>query len=220
MTPDAINQMLSNINEPSEKLKLLQSKKNDISTDVYNKIQAEIMEQTKQQRSNRYGWSMSPEDVSAHMKDFEAMDRDTRFKYYQDYNLHQNEKRVSKQMTSAEQSEYDKLNKIMAKKFGELQKDNRSEEDKKQEQSRLESALQTMQETSISSNAGIQSIVKQSEEVQKGVIKNFGDQINFMAQQNASISNMLAITARTIQKPNIYELDKTVISMIPELRGA
>jgi hypothetical protein len=73
--------------------------------------------------------------------------------------------------------------------------------------------------TSISSNAGIQSIVKQSEEVQKGVIKNFGDQINFMAQQNASISNMLAITARTIQKPNIYELDKTVISMIPELRG-
>jgi hypothetical protein len=31
---------------------------------------------------------------------------------------------------------------------------------------------------------------------------------------------MLAITARTIQKPNVYELDKTVISMIPELRGA
>lgn len=219
LTPDAINQMLSNINEPSEKLKLLQSKKNDISTDVYNKIQAEIMEQTKQQRNSKYGWSMSPEDVSAHMKDFEAMDRDTRLQYFKDYNLHQNERRVSKQMTSYEEEEYKKLNAIMAKKFSELQKDNRSEEDKKQEQLRLESALQTMRETSISSNAGIQSIVKQSEEVQKGVIKNFGDQINFMAQQNASISNMLAITARTIQKPNVYELDKTVISMIPELRG-
>ena len=219
LTPDAINQMLSNINEPSEKLKLLQSKKNDISTDVYNKIQAEIMEQTKQQRSSRYGWSMSPEDVGAHMKDFEAMDRDTRLQYFKDYNRHQNERRVSKQMTSSEEEEYKKLNAIMAKKFNELQKDNRSEEDKKQEQLRLESALQTMRETSISSNAGIQSIVKQSEEVQKGVIKNFGDQINFMAQQNASISNMLAITARTIQKPNVYELDKTVISMIPELRG-
>ena len=40
-----------------------------------------------------------------------------------------------------------------------------------------------------------------------------------MAQQQASITNMLTVTAKTIQKPAIFELDKTVISLIPELKG-
>lgn len=219
LTPDEINNMLNSINEPSEKLKLLQSKKNDIQAADYQRIQKSILELTSKQRTDKFGWSMTPTNVLSHLKDFENMDVQKRVEYFQEYNKHQNELRLSGNMSKSEQTEYDKINKMMSVKFAELSKDKRSQEEKDQENKRLNEFLEKMTESSISSVTGIESLVKQSEDVQKGIVKNFSDQINYMAQQQASITNMLTITAKTIQKPAIFELDKTVISLIPELKG-
>lgn len=219
LTPNDINNLLNGITEPAEKLKLLQSKKNDIKADDYKQIQNIILEEKARQRTEKFGWSMAPKDVLNHLKDFENMDAQRRAEYYGEYNKHQNELRVSKNMSESDEKEYKKINTMIGVKFAELQKDKRSQAEKDQESKLLKETLDKMAESSISSVTGIESLVKQSEDVQKGIVKNFSDQINYMAQQQASITNMLTITAKTIQKPAVFELDKTVISLIPELKG-
>lgn len=219
LTPNEINNLLNGITEPAEKLKLLQSKKNDIKADDYKQIQNMILEEKARQRTEKFGWSMAPKDVLNHLKDFENMDAQKRADYFGEYNKHQNELRMSGKLSDADEKEYKKINTMMGVKFAELQKDKRTQAEKDQESKLLKETLDKMAESSISSVTGIESLVKQSEDVQKGIVKNFSDQINYMAQQQASITNMLTITAKTIQKPAIFELDKTVISLIPELKG-
>ena len=219
LSVDQVNNLISSKTEPAERLKILQSKKADIQPNDFQQIQASILESVSKQRTEKYGWSMSASDVSNHMKEFETMDRDKRLEYYRDFKLHQNEKRTSGTLTKPEEEEYQKLNAIITRKFADLQQDKRSDEEKQNEINQREQSLKTIKETSISSMNGIQSLVKQSEDTQKGLVKNFNDQINFMAQQQANITNMLTITAKTLQKPSIYELDKTVISLIPDLKG-
>ena len=219
LTQQQINNLLNGITEPAEKLKLLQSKKNDIKADDYKQIQNMILEEKARQRTEKFGWSMAPKDVLNHLKDFENMDAQKRADYFGEYNKHQNELRMSGKLSDADEKEYKKINTMMGVKFAELQKDKRSQAEKDQESKLLKETLDKMAESSISSVTGIESLVKQSEDVQKGIVKNFSDQINYMAQQQASITNMLTITAKTIQKPAIFELDKTVISLIPELKG-
>ena len=219
LTQQQINDLLSGVNEPAERLKILQSKKNNIKADDYKQIQNMILEEKARQRTEKFGWSMAPKDVLNHLKDFENMDAQRRAEYYGEYNKHQNELRMSKNLTASDEKEYKKINTMIGVKFAELQKDKRSQAEKDQESKLLKETLEKMTESSISSVTGIESLVKQSENVQKGIVKNFSDQINYMAQQQASITNMLTVTAKTIQKPAIFELDKTVISLIPELKG-
>ena len=219
LTQQQINDLLSGVNEPAERLKILQSKKNNIRDNDYQQIQKTILEATSRQRTEKFGWSMAPKDVLNHLKDFENMDAQRRAEYYGEYNKHQNELRISKNMSESDEKEYKKINTMIGVKFAELQKDKRSQAEKDQESKLLKETLEKMTESSISSVTGIESLVKQSENVQKGIVKNFSDQINYMAQQQASITNMLTVTAKTIQKPAIFELDKTVISLIPELKG-
>lgn len=219
LTQQQINDLLSGINEPAERLKILQSKKNNIRDNDYKQIQNIILEEKARQRTEKFGWSMAPKDVLNHLKDFENMDAQRRAEYYGEYNKHQNELRVSKNMSESDEKEYKKINTMIGVKFAELQKDKRTQAEKDQESKLLKETLEKMAESSISSVTGIESLVKQSENVQKGIVKNFSDQINYMAQQQASITNMLTITAKTIQKPAIFELDKTVISLIPDLKG-
>lgn len=219
LTQQQINNLLNGISEPAEKLKLLQSKKNDIKADDYKQIQNMILEEKARQRTEKFGWSMAPKDVLNHLKDFENMDAQKRADYFGEYNKHQNELRMSGKLSDADEKEYKKINTMMGVKFAELQKDKRTQAEKDQESKLLKETLDKMAESSISSVTGIESLVKQSEDVQKGIVKNFSEQINYMAQQQASITNMLTITAKTIQKPAVFELDKTVISLIPELKG-
>lgn len=219
MTQVDINNLLTGINEPAEKLKLLQSKKNDIRAEDYKQIQNVILEEKAKQRTEKFGWSMTPKNVLAHLNDFENMDAQRRAEYFGEYNKHQNELRISEKLTDSDKKEYEKINKMMSVKFVELQKDKRSQEEKDLESKALKEALEKMTESSLTTMTGMESLVKQSEDVQKGIVKNFSDQINFMAQNQASLNNMLAITAKTIQKPAVFELDKTVISLIPELKG-
>ena len=49
--------------------------------------------------------------------------------------------------------------------------------------------------------------------------KSLVDQINALSNTQAGIANMLNVTAKFVQKPNIIELDRNVISVLPILKG-
>ena len=216
-----INAQLARGTTTSAKLNILNQNAQFIDPSMRQKIIDQILSEDDSNNTNKYGFTLSAANVNEKYQDIMNMDPVKRMEFYKDYNNTQATKLNAKVMSQEESNAYKDLNNKMQKMFIDANKDKRDQDQKDKDKAQIDEILKTLNETQIQSNeslnSSIQSVVNQNAATNSAIIKGFSEQVGSIAQQQGSITNMLSLTAKLMQKPNTFVLDPTVTKLFPAL---
>ena len=152
-------------------------------------------------------------------KKFGNLNAERQAQFVEDYNTQLNQLKLTNKMGSAIEGQYQKINDQISNTFKKQFEDTRSDTQKQEESKLLQETLEKIKEVSLMNTEAMNKIVTQTTNISLQTSKSLSDQIMNISNSQSGISNLLNITAKTIQKPNIIELDKNVISILPILKG-
>lgn len=204
-----------------EKIQYLNSLGNKISGSDKQELIEKIHENSGKEFEKKWGFSMeSPHGANEFVnKKFGNLNAERQAQFAEDYNTQLNQLKLTNKMGSAIESQYQKINDQISNTFKKQFEDTRSDTQKQEESKLLQETLEKIKEVSLMNTEAMNKIVTQTTNISLQTSKSLSDQIMNISNSQSGISNLLNITAKTIQKPNIIELDKNVISILPILKG-
>lgn len=207
------------------KLAYLNHLKNEkvITDNTYNTLKDKIIESGQEERTKKYGFSMTiPTGINTYIdKNFDSFSKEKQAEFIKDYTNSYNEwKQSNPGLNHTEyEKQYEEINKKISEKFKANFIDNRSDQQKQEDQKLLNDTLNKLQELSINNSNVMQKLFEQNTKIGLQTSKNLGDQIVAISESQTGIASILNITAKSIQKPNVIELDPKVINILPILKG-
>ena len=206
------------------KLAYLNHLKNEkvITDNTYNTLKDKIIESGQEERTKKYGFSMTiPTGINTYIdKNFDSFSKEKQAEFIKDYTNSYNEwKQSNPGLNHTEyEKQYEEINKKISEKFKANFIDNRSDQQKQEDQKLLNDTLNKLQELSINNSNVMQKLFEQNTKIGLQTSKNLGDQIVAISESQTGIASILNITAKSIQKPNVIELDPKVINILPILK--
>ena len=206
---------------PAAKLSYLNSLGDKISGSDKKELQDKILEASDKNMENKWGFSMESTNGAQSFADskFKSLDATKQAEFINDYNSSLSEMKLVNKMGSALEDRYKKINDQISNSFKENFQEKRSDQEIQDQGKVLQDALDKIKDMSINNTEAMNQIIQQNSALTLQSSKSLSDQINALSSNQAGITNMLNITAKTIQKPNVIELDKNVISVLPILKG-
>ena len=215
---ETVDQKLNNAKTNIEKLNILNSNKQFIDPNMRTTIIEGILNDDKNDAQKKYGFSLSPSDVSAHMDDINKFNNNQKIQFYQDFGKYRSNKMNAGYNTPEEDAAYAKISKNLTDIFMKANEDKRNAETKEKDGKLIQEYLKQANEVQLQVSDQVSNLVTQNNKVQADLINGLGTQIQTLAQQQSNITQVLNVTAKVIQKPQVYELDKSVTSVIPGLK--
>ena len=217
-TKDQINEKFSKANSNTEKLNILNSNKQYIDPTMRKQIVEGMLDDDQKTQISRYGFTLSAQNVQDHMDDFNKMDNEKKIQFYKDFQSYQSDKKNSGYNDVNEDASYSKLNKTIQDSFIKANQDIRDDKQKQEDKKAIDEQLKSIKDAMIQNTEQINSIVQQNNQTQTDLVKGFTAHVSNIVSQQNNISDVLNITAKTLQKPQVYTLDHSVTSMIPGLQ--
>ena len=210
-----------NLPNDIEKLKIIQ--KSDVDESTKKELQEKIIKTTEEKFEKTYNVSSTPQGIEQFYKEkFNTLNVNDQAKFFNDYNETLQQKKLTSQMGKSYEEWYNKLSNQMSESFKEKIQQIQPQKDSKEsleQQKLLQETLKSIQEQSVINTKAINEIVQTNKAVGSQTLQGIGEQISGLNSSQQSLANMLNITAKTVQKPNVIELDKHVIGILPILKG-
>lgn len=221
ISSDQIKSELDNKKSTLEKLSYLEKNKDKISSGDLSTYRDSILEAENAKFMQTWNMSLdTPYGAEAFVKDkFKSLSLTDRIKFAEDMNNNLASRNMVYKMGSAMEEQYSKINNQIANSIKESTQDTRSKEEKDNAIKELTKELKSINSASVNNTEAINKIVEQTVSMNALNSKSLVDQINALSNTQAGIANMLNVTAKFVQKPNIIELDRNVISVLPILKG-
>lgn len=194
-----------------------QQKTADISPKEVENQKRRLIQEQDEAKKNKWGYYLTPEEVSKHKEDFNNMDAKTRAEYFKDVNSTSADRNRSGIYKKDELDKFQEISKQISDIFAErIKQDSIKNNDPKQNED-LTNQLQKMNETVITNQKTMEALVQTQAETSKVIVGSISDTINNVAKTTKNVGDSLALTARLNVKPQVYNLDPQVLSLIPSL---
>lgn len=219
MGDDQVKTLLSDKGNPQQQLKTLNELKKNAKIDPkkFEQYQKQIVSGFDEDKKNKFGWYLSPDEINKHMQDFNAMDSKTRSEYFGSINNTISNKVSTGTMSENDSKEYKKITDMINKTIVEKSKNEEATQKPELHKELLET-LNTLKETNITNSKAITDLSTNQNDVNKQLAESLGIQINSVIGTQQQIGNSIALTTRLNSKPNVYNLDPQIISLIPSLQ--
>ena len=217
--PLVFNNMLNDRGDVSSKLKFINEevKNGGISEEDAQKHRIAIVQKEDEVNKNKYGYYLTPDEIKNHKGDIDKMSSDERLKYFQAVNSTA-KYHIDGKINSDQDAQYREVSKMISDIFTEKIKNEVQMKNSPEVNKELSESLKTITETSLMQQKQLETLVQNHKDISKIVVGSLNETINSVSQQTKSISENLAITAKVNAKPNVFNLDPTVLNLIPSLQ--
>ena len=203
----------------NERLQIALSYKDRVSGASFQETMDSILNSKMQSQEKAFGKSMTWQNMQEQIGNLASMDTNKRDEMIRGYSELKSMKESSGLVTPEDKASYQKVDEMIRKIKEDVRKEYelKNPVDKSKEQTALTESLKQMQDTNTLMASQMQQMIKESSTVNGVMLKGFTEQINSLSGNQSNISNMMNMTAKMMQKPNVITLDTTVAKLIPAI---